>query len=450
MERPIFSKYFSALYWNELGKKSQGLIGKINRFIRVSYSSIKGFTDDECSDKASALTFYTLLSIIPILAVAFGIAKGFGFENHLEKEITHRFSDQPEVASKLIVFAHGMLQNTQSGLIAGIGLIVLFWSVVKLMSNIETSFNAIWKIKIPRSWSRRVSDYVSMMLFCPLFFGVSSSITVYVTAQLTVFSETSDMWKLVTPLVFTLFHLFPMIFAWLLFTALYYIMPNTRVPFKAALTAGIIAGTIYQITQWLYIQFQIGLASYGAIYGSFAALPLFLLWLNTSWLIALFGAEIAYHTENDSALALSYLLKTGQGAKEKIVDARILGLLVMSRIIDRFKEGKTPPNVYDIAKEIGISVSDSKLIIHELQEGGLILDTALKDGSTGNFLPSRDIKSIKIKQILEALDDCRHERYEVLDGPLVKKYEDKLHALDELLDHSSLNTPLSELSAGDH
>src|ERR1700733_13039871 len=134
----IFSNYFTLEYWKK--KRLPSFFLKINR---IAIAASRGFNYDDCSSKASALTFYSLLSIVPVLAVAFGIAKGFGFQEHLESEISQKFVEQKEVVDKLIGFAYQTLQNTQSGLIAGVGLVVLFWTVLKLFSNIESSFNSI-------------------------------------------------------------------------------------------------------------------------------------------------------------------------------------------------------------------------------------------------------------------------------------------------------------------
>lgn len=139
------------------------------RILRIIYDSIRGFIADDCYSKASALTYYSLLSIVPILAVLFGIAKGFGFEQSLENEITVRFSEQREIMNKLIEFAYSWLHNAKGGVIAGIGTVVLFWSVMGLLSNVENALNAIWKIPTSRPYSRKISDYLATMLICPLF-----------------------------------------------------------------------------------------------------------------------------------------------------------------------------------------------------------------------------------------------------------------------------------------
>lgn len=414
---------------------------KLRSIVRISSAVIRGFREDDCSSKASALTFYTLLSIVPVLAVAFGIAKGFGFEKHLESELSHKFMEQREIVDKLIDFAYKTLQNTQSGLIAGIGLVVLFWTVLKLFSNIESSFNAIWKVKKSRTLARSFSDYLAMMLFCPIFFAASSSLSVFVTTQIVSYSQASGYWDTISPVFYLAFHIFPLILAWLLFTALYAILPNTKVPLKYALIGGICAGTAYQIVQAIYIQFQLGLSSYGAIYGSFAALPLFLIWINTSWLIALGGAEIAYHSENDlvhHSLSLA--------PSQRLTDARVLGLIIMQSCIKAFCDSASPPSVYSIAKETGAPVTVVRDLIHQLNNEQLLMEVNWQGIGGEYYFPGRDIKKITLQAVSNALDGARHEKHLLVDSGDVELYEKALTAIDSCIENSALNTPISLLA----
>ena len=137
--------------------------------LRVIIITLRRFDEDKCFLRASSLTFYTLLSIVPVAAMLFGVAKGFGFEKLLRKELFERFPGdaQQEVMTKVIEFAESMLEATKGGLIAGIGLIVLFWSVIKVLSNIEASLNDIWEIKENRNWGRKFSDYLAVMIIKP-------------------------------------------------------------------------------------------------------------------------------------------------------------------------------------------------------------------------------------------------------------------------------------------
>lgn len=439
-----FSRYFHSEFWASFFARPLSIHHSLVAAMRVARSALRGFQDDECSAKASALTFYSLLSIVPVLAVAFGIAKGFGFQERLEAELSEKFLEQREIVDKLIAFAYKTLLNTQSGLIAGIGLIVLFWTVLKLFSSIESSFNAIWKVKKPRSLARSFSDYFAMMLFCPIFFAASSSLSVFIITQITDLSKANGFWEHVSTLVYWALHIFPFVLSWLLFTALYAIMPNTRVPLKYAFIAGVCAGTAYQIVQAIYIQFQIGVASYGAIYGSFAALPLFLVWLNTSWLIALGGAEIAYHAENDPVYFSLEKTKS-----QKHADARILGLVSMRECIRRFSKGDPPASVYDLSQHAGTPVFGIRQVIRPLIDAGLLLEVNWKDNSGDHYLPGRDIKSITLQAVCDALDTAREDSYLLIDSQEVREYEKALISMDSFIKDSAFNLSVDRVGESD-
>lgn len=268
------------------------------RVLRIVILALRGFNEDNCSLRASALTFYSLLSIVPVFALAFGIAKGFGLEKILEKQILEKIPAQNEVVTNIINFSHALLENTKGGVVAGAGVILLFWTVIKVLGNIERSFNEIWGIKRMRSISRRFADYLSVMLICPILLIVASSVTIFVAAQAGILTKKIALLGVLAPLISFLLGFLPYTVIWVLFTFVYIFIPNTKVKFSAAVLAGIVAGTIYQVVQWVYVEFQIGVAKYNAIYGSFAALPLFLVWLQLSWRIVLFGAEISFAYQN--------------------------------------------------------------------------------------------------------------------------------------------------------
>ena len=198
----------------------------LKRILRIIYDSVRGFIEDDCYSKASALTYYSLLSIVPVLAVLFGIAKGFGFEQALEKEIIVRFSEQREVMDRLIQFAYTWLHNAKGGIIAGIGTVVLLWSILGLLSNVENALNAIWKIPVGRSYSRKISDYLASMLICPIFFVTSSSITVFLSTQIEATAHSNVIAEAVSPLLLYILKLFPYFLSWVLFTFIYLFMPE--------------------------------------------------------------------------------------------------------------------------------------------------------------------------------------------------------------------------------
>jgi membrane protein len=262
--------------------------------LRVLLIAFRGFKEDKVSLRASALTFYSMLSVVPVVAMGFGIAKGFGFEKMLEKQLAENFADQQEVFNYILTFANSFLENTKGGVIAGIGIAVLFWTVMKVFGNIESSFNAIWQVYKPRVWFRKFSDYLTMMLIAPLLIILSTSANVFITTQISKITSEVALLGYFSPIIFFLVKLIPYVLFWFVLTLIYMVMPNTKVSFKSGFAAGVVAGTIFVFTQYLYIYFQVGVSKYNAIYGSFAALPLFLVWLQTSWLIVLLGQK--YHS----------------------------------------------------------------------------------------------------------------------------------------------------------
>jgi len=290
------------------------------RAVRIGMLAIEGFQKDNCMFRASALTFYSLLSIVPVLAMAFGFAKGFGFEKSLERQLYERFQGQEEVFSQATNFANSLLENTKGGLIAGIGILLLFWTIIRVLGNIESAFNRIWRIKKARGIGRKISDYLSAMLICPVLFIVSSTATVVVTSLVRLVVEKISVLGTIGPAIFFILQWLPFAVMWILFTFVYLFMPNGKIQFKSGLFAGVVGGTLYQIFQNVYVAFQIGVAQYNAIYGSFAALPLFLVWLQVSWMIVLFGAEISYAHQNEQTFEFEPdRLKLSEGYKQLVM-----------------------------------------------------------------------------------------------------------------------------------
>lgn len=232
------------------------------RLLRVLTLAIQGYQEDCCRFRASALTFYTLLSIVPIIAVLFGIAKGFGLEERVQAEIQTQFRGQEEIATRLVTFAGSLLENAKGGLVAGVGVVLLLWSVMKVLGNIELSFNEIWGVTKSRSLGRKFSDYLSLLLVCPILLVVAGSMTVAVSSQAKLLLERLPFFESIGPVLLLPLKLLPYCTLWVTFTFVLIFIPNTRVKLKAGLIAGIVSGTLFQVAQWAYINLQIGAAKY--------------------------------------------------------------------------------------------------------------------------------------------------------------------------------------------
>jgi len=378
------------------------------RQIRVILVAIRGFMENRVSLRASALTFYTLLSMVPIAAMGFGVAAGFGFDRKLEEFIVANFKGQEEVMNWIINMSYDVLEGVEGGLLAGIGLVVLIWSVMQVLTNIENSFNAIWQVKKSRSFVRKMSDYLSIMLIGPMLIILSSTMSVYISTRLETVAQNMEVIQTISPFLESVFRLLPYTLVWLLFTLVYMIMPNTKVNFKYALIAGIIAGTIFQVTQWGYIHFQVGVSTYSAFYGTFAALPLFLAWLQISWLIVLLGAEISYAFQN----VQKYEFEAGSLAISNN-DKRLISLFLMRSIIKNFQAGNEPLTSSELSDELGVPMRIVRDTLYNLVQANVLNETLTASPRENGYQPAIDVNLIDIRFVLDRLDAVGPDKVKV-------------------------------------
>ena len=241
------------------------------RLARISVLTLRGLAEDRWQLRASALTFYSMLSIVPALSMVFGIAKGFGFEKNLEEVLYDRLPGQEAAIDRIMEFSRNLLENVRGGLMAAIGLVILFWTIYSVLSHIESAFNDIWGIKKARPFSRKITDYLAIMIIFPFFMFAVSTMTVFISSQVELLVHRIELLGTLGPLIFMLLQLLPYFVLWLLFSFMYIFMPNTRIQWRSGFLAGIVAGTIYQVFQASYVHFQFALSRYNTIYGSFAA-----------------------------------------------------------------------------------------------------------------------------------------------------------------------------------
>jgi membrane protein len=413
------------------------------KYLRVILLASQGFLKDHCQKTASVLTYYSLLNIVPVVAVAFAIAKGFGLEKLIEKQILQmadKANWQADVTNQIISFSHKLLEQAKGGLIAGIGVVLLFWTVISILGKIEESLNDIWEVGKSRTLVRKFSDYIAMMVFAPVLLIISSSATVLVASQVKVIVNKIELLGVFSKVIFLLLNLLPYVSIWVLLTMLYLIMPNIRIPLRSAILGGIIAGTIAQIVQWLYIKFQIGAASYGAIYGSFAALPLFLGMLQMSWMIVLFGAQIAHANEHYETFSFHPDYTRISVSSKKLLMLRVFHLLTK-----KFSLGEKPSSVSQIAHALEIPVRLVRQFLHELSDVGLVVETAKGIKGEVAFQPGRTIENITVKF---ALDE--YEKYGITKIPDDRSDEaDKiskcLQEISETIERSPANVRLKEI-----
>ncbi len=372
--------------------------------VKVILLAYKGYQKDECPVRASALTYFSVLSIVPVIAVAFAISKGFGLEAILEEEITKALSSQQEIMTYLLDFSKRMLNSTKSGVLAVISIGFLLYTVLKLFHHIESTVNQIWNIKKSRTLLRKFTDYMSIVVIAPILMIGSSAVTVYINTSLKHMAETG-MFDMITPFLFFVMKFVPFVIMWILFTGMYIIMPNTKVKFGKAFIAGIIAGSIFQLIQIYYIDLQFAFAKYNAVYGSFAALPLFLIWVQLSWLLFLFGAEISSALDKATTYGNKLDYEVLSNSRKKI-----LNFLVLRHITEDFKTGKEAPSIQELSDELKLPVRYIEQITENLIKCKLVNEIVSHSDKDNSFQPAQDISSLSfanVYSIMENLGDNR-------------------------------------------
>ena len=253
------------------------------RQYKLLFYTARGLIAHDTIVRSAALTFYTLISIVPILALVFAVVKGFGLLDGLIDDLYALFPQNVEVLDYMVEFARKALANTQGGLIALVSVVTLFWAVIRVFGSVESAFNNIWEVQSSRNIARQYLNYIVIAMVAPILWLVASTMGGYLLR----FFDAGN-----TFLGILLSKLSALVIIWGSFTLIYAVVPNTKVLWRSAFMAGIVAGTVFMLFQWGYLYLQGWMTSYNAIYGSFAALPLFLLWLQISWEILLFGGEL--------------------------------------------------------------------------------------------------------------------------------------------------------------
>ena len=373
--------------------------------VKIVNLSIRSFLDRDLQLRSCALTYNTVLAVVPALAMLFAIARGFGFQNLMQSGLFRFFPAQREALENALTYVDNYLAQASQGVFIGIGLIFLLWTLWSLMSNVEDTFNHVWGVSTKRSLRHKITDYTALFLLLPLLMVCSAGITIFMNdAVQRVFDG-----NMISPLVHRLLSFTPIVIAWFIFTAAYYFIPNTKVKFKGALFAGVLCGTIFHLVQWLFVSGQVYVSKYNAIYGSFAFLPLLLVWLQLSWLITLSGAVLTYSFQNFHSF----------GYRDKAKDisqtySNNIAIAVLALAAKRFKERETPLTRTELVDDCGIPGPLADKVLDRLQRANLLSAVSRKnddkEGETA-YQPACDPDDLTVNNVLNALTDQGNDRF---------------------------------------
>ena len=356
-------------------------------FLRIMTLAYGIFRSQHCLEKAAALTYSTLLALVPLLAIMFALLKGLGVHNSMEPLLLKYLSSgSDEVVSRVI----GYINNTNVGSLGAVGVITLVLTVLFLLSNIEKSFNSLWQVQESRSWFRRFADYFSVVTFGPLFLLAAISMSSSLHSQALV------QWIVAQPYlgeaVIQALEIIPFLVIWAAFIFLYLFMPNTRVTFSAAALGGVSAGTLWLVSQWAYVTFQIGVGKYNAIYGTMAALPVFMVWMYIGWIITLAGVALSRAWQGRHSI--SVVRSATQTCWHPL---QVLAVLVL--LYRRFNHGVEPWYETEFLNEVGIDPDVCMSILNYLEREKVLVRIE-HHGREAQLLPGCSPTAINLQQLL--------------------------------------------------
>ncbi len=394
--RPSFVHRISHFLKHQVWQIDLKPLSKIKEFgftvLRIIIVTYEDWTKGLLDYRASALTYFSLFSIVPVFALLFGIAKGFGLDTILMKWMTYNLTWAGDALPTILNFTNSLLEHTKGGLIAGIGLLFLFYAIINMLGRIEDAMNNIHHIEKQRSIIRKFTDYLAITALAPVFLIVSSA------AQIWLYHTLRDM---TDPLSFNgflrpIFRFIPYVMSWILFACLYIIMPNAKVKIKPALIAALIAGTVFQLWQYIYIYFQIGVAQYNAIYGSFAALPLLLLFLYYSWTIFLVGGKIAYSIEHIHRIQIER-----NSGSLSMLQQKIVYTVLVHAIVKKFEQAKEPPTLQTLSTSIKLPEHVVKKMLQALVNASVLREV---NELTVGYQPAFDIQQMTFGYLLQIIE----------------------------------------------
>ena len=371
--------------------ESNKFIFKILKLIIFTFENYKKSRSDLWS---SALTFYSLLTIVPVIAIAFVVTKGFGIEKLIRDELYKTFFLQDEILDQILIFSHRTLENAKGELIAGTGFLFLIWSVIKIFSAVEKSFNEIWKVEESRSFVRKLTDYMSLIFLFPLIIVLSNG-----------FSAILKIFILkIHPGLIGILNFIPQILIIIFFTLIYLIIPNTKVKLSTAFTAGLFSGIVFQITQSIFIYLQLSLLNYNAVYGSFSLIPIFILWQKIVWFIILLGAHLSFIIQN--SYKYSYTINE---INLSFSSKRDLSIICIYYFIKNYEENERPLSTNKLSYKLGISIGITQDILNMLSKLKFIVEIVTSSDER-RYKLSKNVEILSIGYIISQITEIGYNQ----------------------------------------
>ncbi len=388
--------------------------------IKTLNLSARSFMDRGLQNRSMSLTYSTVLAIVPALALLFAIGRGFGFQKLLEGQLYSFLPSQHRALETALGFVDKYLSQSSQGVFVGIGIVMLLWTLISLLSSIEDAFNFVWDIKRSRSIYQKVTDYIAICLIIPVLMVCSAGVSIFVNTVL----QNDMRLAFLSPLINIGLELAPLFLSWLAFSLSYFLIPNTKVNFKYAAISGAVSAILVTIVQLLFVNGQIYVSKYNAIYGSFSFLPLLLIWVQLSWMILLAGCVLTYSLQN--VFSLNFLGDVDNVAPNY---TRKVSVVVAAAIVRNYMAGKEPLTRTQLAMDYDVPTRIVSRISHRLKEAGLIYYVMLSKDSIG-LAPAISLDNMSIGELFRRLDNLGDSEFIPRFSEI---YSDTLKKVDSLI-----------------
>ena len=401
--------------------KENGFKRKISEIKRMIYLIYRNYRDGETQILAISLTYYSLLAIFPVVALVLGITKGFGLDKIFIQKFFELWPGNNSFLRVIVDIAQRLLLSTESSILTGVGIVILIYSAVKVLIMLENSFNKIWKINKKRSITRRVVDYIAIIFLGPIFFVLLSALNSVAVEEISKhFSGNAVIMNLFIGLFGPATYI-------ILFSYLFYVIPNTNVKIKPAVYAGIVTTLLTFGWKLLFLLLQSSITRYNIIYGSLALIPIFLIWVQYVWVTILLGAQIAFSIQTSDEFLYSEKIEMPIKVK------REAGILILSLIIKNFVEKKESFTYQKLTDRLGMEVFFVKEILSDLEKMGFINEVFYDKNSDSQYQVAYSPESITIREFMKKFDTKNIEHYENIfdnlnedDQKLLEKIREKL------------------------
>ncbi len=387
---------------------------EILRLLRYPYALIRDLWKGDLNLRAMSLVYTMLLAIVPLLAFAFSVLKGLGFHHELKPLLFEFFRPVGEKAGDLTDKVMGFVDNIQSGVLGSLGLAFLIYTVISTIQKVEESLNFVWRVERPRSWARRVSEYLSLMIVGPILTVAALGLTASLGSSSIV--HWLHSYEPFGTMMYVIGKIAPYLLVTALFAFMYSFIPNTRVRATPALVGGLTAGVLWVLAGAAFAAFVRYVSRLTVVYAGFAIVLTALIWLYLAWLIVMIGAQISFYVQNP------HYLRTGQ-VEIRLASslAERLALNVMMLVGQDYRTGKQRWTTNTLAQRFDIPGATLGIIIHALESAGLLVAT-----EDENWIPGRDPGEITVAEIADAAR--RHQGGEPRVHPRGTRVADELAA----------------------